>query len=118
MNLVNPVQLSFVAHRRGGAKRHYLFNRDQISQRSKAFVADPAYDDQMFRAAKRSEFVAMLDDSLGQTLPNSRQRFQFVRGSSVDVDEFWCGCGRLLFVRVFMNHDMARAFDASREAKD
>jgi hypothetical protein len=24
----------------------------------------------------------------------------------------------LLFVRVFMNHDMARAFDASRDTKD
>jgi hypothetical protein len=66
----------------------------------------------MFWTPKRSEFIAMLDDSLGETLPNSRQRFQFVRGRSVDV-EFWRG-GRLLFVSC----DMARAFDASREAKD
>jgi hypothetical protein len=70
----------------------------------------------MFWTPKRSEFVAMLDDALGETLPNSRQRFQFVRGRSVDV-EFWRG-GRLLFVRIFVSRDMVRAFDASREAKD
>ena len=95
-----------------------LIDCDQIPQRSKPFIADPAYDDQMFRTPKRSEFVAMHDDALGQTLPNARQDFQFVRGSSVDVDEFWRGCSRLLFVRVFVSRDMARAFDASREAKD
>ena len=72
----------------------------------------------MFRAAKRSEFVAMLDDALGQTRANPRQRFQFVCRSSVDVDEGGRCRSRLLFVRVFMSHHVARAFDASREAKD
>jgi len=71
----------------------------------------------MFWTPKRPELVAMLDDSLGETLPNSRQRFQFVRGRSVEV-EFWRGRGRLLLVRIFVSCDMARAFDASREAKD
>jgi hypothetical protein len=70
----------------------------------------------MFRTPKRSELFAMFDNSLGQTFPNPGQRCQFVRGSSVDVDEGLCS--RSLFVRVFMSRDLARAFDASREAKD
>jgi hypothetical protein len=72
----------------------------------------------MFGTPKRSEFVAMLDDALRQTLPNPWQGFQFIRGSSVDVDESLRCRSRSLFVRVFMSRDVARAFDTSREAKN
>lgn len=63
-----------------------LFNSHQIPQSPKPLIANSADDDQMFRSAERAEPFAMIDDALGETLSNSRKRFQFVCRRSIDVD--------------------------------
>ena len=60
---------------------------DQFTDCAKPSIADSPHDDQMFRAPERPEFFAMLDDTRGEGLADSRQRFQFVHRSTVDVDE-------------------------------
>lgn len=76
VNLVNPVEYGprriSVAEVSSGS----LLDSDQLSQRAKTLVADSADDDQMFSTPKRSESLAMLNDSFGQALSDTWQRFQ------------------------------------------
>lgn len=67
-------------------KLDHLFNANQVSQGAKFSVADSANDNQILGAAKRSIFLSMLDDPLGESLPDSRKLFQLCGRSSVNVD--------------------------------
>lgn len=78
VNLVDPVEYGSRRISVAEASNGSLLDSDQLSQRAKTLVADPADDDQIFSTPKRSESLAMLNDSFGQALSDSRQRFQLV----------------------------------------
>ena len=64
-------------------------NRYQVSQRAKALVTKTAHHDEVFGAAKRAIFFAVLDDARGEGTANAGQLLKLFGRRGVDIDSRW-----------------------------
>ena len=76
-----------------------LFDRDQLSQRAKALVAETANHYEVLGPAKRAVLFSMLDDPLSEARANAGQLLKLLGGRGVDIDSRWGGVFRSALVR-------------------
>lgn len=62
------------------------FYSDEVAERAKTRLTDSSNHHQVFGAAERPVFLAMLDDAFGQAFTDSGEYFEFFCRSSVEVD--------------------------------
>ena len=63
-----------------------LLNRDQVAERAKPSLADPAHHHEVFGTTERPVFLAMLNDAFGEAFSDSGEYFEFFRICGVEVD--------------------------------